>query len=45
MRVRLSLLAESWNQSYTALGFNEVDSDPPFLIPAVEALADSDGAD
>ncbi|WP_186027690.1 type I restriction endonuclease subunit R [Burkholderia gladioli] len=45
MRVGSSLLVESWNEPYTALGFNAEDADPPFLIPAVEELANSDGAD
>lgn len=43
MRVEQSLLAESWNQNYTRLGFNKDDTNPPFLAPAVEELVNSDG--
>jgi type I restriction enzyme R subunit len=43
MRVEQSLLAESWNPTYTALGFNADDKNPPFLAPAVEELVTSDG--
>jgi hypothetical protein len=35
--------AESWNPTYTALGFNADDVNPPFLAPAVEELVNSDG--
>ncbi|MBI3946006.1 MAG: hypothetical protein HY321_08815, partial [Armatimonadetes bacterium] len=41
MRVEQSLLAESWNPFYAALGFPQ-DADPPFLKPAVEELAKAD---
>ena len=44
LRVEQSLLAESWNPHYTALGFNPDADDPPFLKPAVRELAKSDGA-
>jgi type I restriction enzyme, R subunit len=43
MRVEQSLLAESWNPPYTALGFDPDASDPPFLKPAVQELAKADG--
>lgn len=43
MRVEQSLLAESWNPSYAKLGFDPDAEDPPFLKPAVEELAKSDG--
>jgi type I restriction enzyme R subunit len=43
MRVEQSLLAESWNPRYAALGFNPDAEDPPFLKPAVNELAKSDG--
>jgi type I restriction enzyme R subunit len=43
MRVEQSLLAESWNSPYTALGFNADDANPPFLAPAVGELVNSDG--
>jgi type I restriction enzyme, R subunit len=43
MRVEQSLLAESWNPQYVALGFEPDDADPPFLKPAVSELAKSDG--
>ena len=43
MRVEQSLLAESWNPPYAQLGFNPDDDDPPFLKPAVDELAKSDG--
>jgi type I restriction enzyme R subunit len=43
MRVEQSLLAESWNPTYTALGFDADDANPPFLAPAVEELVNSDG--
>ena len=42
MSVEQSLLAESWNSSYSELGFNRDDPDPPFLKPAVEDLAKAD---
>jgi hypothetical protein len=44
MRVEQSLLAESWNPSYVALGFDPDDPNPPFLQPAVKELANSDAA-
>ncbi len=43
MGVEQSLLAESWNPSYDQLGFDQQASRPPFLEPAVEELAKSDG--
>ena len=43
MRVEQSLLVESWNPAYATLGFNPDDADPPFLKPAVEELAKTDG--
>ena len=43
MRVEQSLLAESWNLHYKRLGFDPNVEDPPFLKPAVEELAKSDG--
>jgi type I restriction enzyme, R subunit len=43
MRVEQSLLAESWNPTYTALGFDADDRNPPFLAPALEELVNSDG--
>ncbi len=42
MRVEQSLLAESWNPDYSALGFDQDSTDPPFLKPAVDELAKSD---
>jgi type I restriction enzyme R subunit len=42
MRVEQSLLAESWNPTYAALGFDPDDADPPFLKPAVQELAKVD---
>lgn len=42
MRVEQSLLAESWNPSYTKLGFHPDDRDPPFLQPAVSELVKTD---
>ena len=42
MRVEQSLLAESWNPTYAALGFDHDDTDPSFLKPAVEELAKTD---
>jgi type I restriction enzyme, R subunit len=42
MRVEQSLLAESWNPQYAALGFDPDAADPPFLKPAVSELAKSD---
>ena len=43
MGVEQSLLAESWNPRYQRLGFDTRAADPPFLKPAVEELANSDG--
>jgi type I restriction enzyme, R subunit len=43
MRVEQSLLAESWNPHYAALGFDPDSEDPAFLRPAVEELAQADG--
>ncbi len=43
MRVEQSLLAETWNPMYTALGFDADDANPPFLAPAVQELVNSDG--
>lgn len=43
MRVEQSLLAESWNPRYAALGFDSDDANPPFLAPAVDELVSSDG--
>ena len=45
MRVEQSLLAESWNPSYAALGFEPTDTAPTFLKLAVSELAKSDGLD
>jgi type I restriction enzyme, R subunit len=45
MRVEQSLLAESWNPRYAALGFDPDAADPPFLKPAVSELAKSDRND
>lgn len=42
MRVEQSLLAESWNPTYAALGFDPDDTAPPFLKLAVEELAKTD---
>jgi type I restriction enzyme R subunit len=42
LRLELSLLAESWNPFYAALGFNPDDENPPFLQISVDALADVD---
>ena len=44
MRVEQSLLAESWNPSYAALGFDPDDTDPPFLMPAVNELVSTDAS-
>lgn len=44
MRVEQSLLAESWNPYYAKLGFDREHAEPPFLKPAVNELAKSDGA-
>ncbi|MBP7830989.1 MAG: hypothetical protein KA248_13840 [Kiritimatiellae bacterium] len=41
-RVERSLLAESWNPAYEALGFGTEEEAPAFLVPAVEELAKSD---
>ena len=43
MGVEQSLLAESWNVYYERLGFDPNAEAPPFLGPAVEELAKSDG--
>jgi type I restriction enzyme R subunit len=43
MRVEQSLLAESWNSHYTALGFDSDNANPPFLAPALDELVNSDG--
>ena len=43
MGVEQSLLVESWNERYERLGFDTSAEDPPFLKPAVEELAKSDG--
>ena len=43
MRVEQSLLAESWNLHYERLGFDPTAEAPPFLKPAIEELAKSDG--
>ena len=43
MRVEQSLLAESWNPTYTALGFDADDANPPFLAPALGELVNGDG--
>lgn len=43
MRVEQSLLAESWNPAYAALGFDADDASPTFLAPAVGELVNSDG--
>lgn len=43
MRVEGSLLAESWNPPYAALGFDPADPTPPFLQPAVDELGKADG--
>ena len=43
MDVEQSLLAESWNPRYERLGFDASAADPPFLRPAVDELAKSDG--
>jgi len=42
MRVEQSLLAESWNPRYAALGFDPDDADPSFLKPALEELVKTD---
>lgn len=44
MRVEQSLLAESWNPSYAALGFDPDSPEPPFLQPAVIELTKTDAA-
>jgi len=44
MRVEQSLLAESWNPFYADLGFDSSDIDPPFLVSAVNELANTDAA-
>jgi type I restriction enzyme R subunit len=43
MRVEQSLLAESWNPTYEALGFDRDAEAPPFLKPAVSELGKADG--
>jgi hypothetical protein len=43
MRVERSLLADSWNAHYAALGFDQDAEDPPLLKPAVNELAEADG--
>lgn len=45
MRVEQSLLVESWNSAYVALGFDANDENPPFLAPAVDELVNGDGFD
>ena len=42
MRVERSLLAESWNPTYTKLGFNPDDPKPEFLKSAVDELVKTD---
>jgi type I restriction enzyme, R subunit len=44
MRVGQSLLVESWQPQYQALGFSPEKANPDFLAPAVEELAFSDAA-
>lgn len=44
MRVEQSLLAESWNQAYSSLGFDSTSADPPFLKQAVAELSKTDTA-
>ena len=44
MRVEQSLLAESWNPTYAALGFDPDEPAPPFLLPAVTELINNDDA-
>jgi hypothetical protein len=44
MRVEQSLLVESWNEQYTALGFDRDSENPAFLKPAVGELAKADSA-
>lgn len=41
-RVEQSLLAESWNPAYVALGFDPDAAEPPFLKAAVDELAGTD---
>lgn len=41
--VERSLLAESWNPTYTALGFDQDATEPPFLKSAVHELTKADG--
>ncbi len=45
MRVEQSLLAESWNPFYAALGFDPDDANPSFLKPAMHELARAEGKD
>lgn len=42
-RVERSLLAESWNPHYAQLGFDPDAENPPFLKPALDELANTDG--
>ena len=42
MRVEQSLLAESWNPTYEALGFDLDAPNPPFLGPALNELVNTD---
>lgn len=42
MRVEQSLLAESWNPVYEALGFDPDEIHPPFLQPALDELMKTD---
>ena len=42
MRVEQTLLAESWNPAYAALGFDLENAEPPFLQPAIAELAKAD---
>lgn len=44
MRVENSLLVESWNPRYAALGFDASDPHPAFLELAVNELANADAA-
>lgn len=44
MRVEQSLLAESWNPTYTDLRFDPNDANPTFLQPAVSELGKTDAA-
>ena len=42
MRVEQSLLAESWNPAYVALGFDPDDTDPVFLKAVIAELVKTD---